>query len=138
MIELKTADEIERMRQAGRVVAGLLRHLTQMVRPGLKTKALDEEARAYLDRSGAAPAFLGYRGFPASICVSVNEEVVHGIPGDRTLRDGDLVSLDAGAVVDGMYADAATTVSLGAPSPVARRLQPSTAPARRGAGPRSQ
>ena len=83
MIELKTSREIELMRQAGRVVAGLLAHLTALVRPGIKTKALDEAARAYLKQQRAQPAFLGYRGYPATICVSVNEEVVHGIPGER-------------------------------------------------------
>ena len=101
MIELKSSSELDVMRQAGRIVAGLLDHLAGLLHAGLKTKALDEAAMAYLAREGAEPAFLGYRGFPACICVSVNEEVVHGIPGERKLRDGDLVSLDAGAVLDG-------------------------------------
>ena len=113
MIELKTAGEIDRMRRAGRVVAALLEHLARLVRPGITTKALDEAAQAFLHQQEAQPAFLGYRGFPASICVSVNEEVVHGIPGGRRLHEGDVVSLDAGAVVDGLYADAATTVTIG-------------------------
>ena len=114
------------MRQAGRVVAELLGYLSGIVRPGIKTKALDDEALAYLRREGAKPAFLGYRGFPASICVSINEEVVHGIPGERKLREGDLVSLDAGAVVDGLYADAATTLAVGSVSSQARRLMETT------------
>lgn len=126
MIELKTADELERMRRAGAVVAKLLEHVSALVRPGLKTKALDQEARAWLKREGAQPAFLGYRGFPAAICVSVNDEVVHGIPGERSLRAGDLVSLDAGAVVEEFYADAATTVGVGAVSPQAQRLMDTT------------
>ena len=126
VIELKSAPEIERMREAGRVVAGLLKHLAAMVEPGLKTKALDDEARAYLRRSGAAPAFLGYRGFPASVCVSVNEEVVHGIPGARLIGAGDVVSIDAGAVVDGWYADAAMTVIVGQGSPHVKRLVETT------------
>lgn len=126
MIELKTAREIEVMRQAGRIVAGLLKHLSTMVRPGVRTKELDAETVRYLRDHGAQPAFLGYRGFPASLCVSINEEVVHGIPGARTIREGDLVSLDAGAVVEGLYADAAVTVPVGAVSPVARRLMETT------------
>lgn len=126
MIELKTAEEIELMRQAGRIVAGLLATLAHVARPGMKTKALDEAARTYLRERGAQPAFLGYRGFPASICVSVNEEVVHGIPGDRTIREGDVISLDAGAVIRGYYADAAVTVTVGTVSPAVRRLVETT------------
>ena len=114
------------MRQAGRIVAQLLNDLAAMVRPGLKTKALDEAARDQLKRSGAAPAFLGYRGYPATVCVSVNEEVVHGIPGERRIREGDLVSIDAGCIVEGLYADAATTVPVGEVSPEARRLTETT------------
>ena len=126
MIELKSPEELERMRRSGRIVAGLLEHLRGLARPGVKTKALDEAAAAYLRRAGARPAFLGYRGFPATICVSVNEEVVHGIPGERRLRDGDLVSLDAGALLEGWYADAATTLPIGSVSPEARRLTETT------------
>jgi len=126
MIELKTAREIELMGQAGRVVAGLLEYLETLIRPGIKTKELDLEAMTYLRRQGGQPAFLGYRGFPASICVSVNEEVVHGIPGERKLCEGDLVSLDVGAVVQGWYADAATTLPVGTVSPLARRLTETT------------
>ena len=126
MIELKSPAEIGLMRQAGQVVGGLLRHLSELARPGIKTKALDEEARSYLRRHQAEPAFLGYRGYPASICVSVNEEVVHGIPGERKIREGDLVSIDAGAVVEGLYADAALTVGVGALSPKAQQLMETT------------
>lgn len=126
MIELKSPSELDTMRQAGRIVAGLLDHLAGLLRAGLKTKTLDEAAMAYLAREGAKPAFLGYRGFPACICVSVNEEVVHGIPGERKLRDGDLVSLDAGAILDGLYADAAMTAGIGAVAPRARRLAETT------------
>src|SRR3989338_7462462 len=126
MIELKTANEIALMRKAGRVVAGLLDMLAGLVQPGIKTKALDEAARTYLRDQGAQPAFLGYRGFPASICVSVNEEVVHGIPGERRIREGDVVSLDAGAVVSGYYADAAITVTVGPVAPSTRRLVETT------------
>lgn len=126
MIELKTEREIDLMRRAGRIVAGLLAHLAGLVRPGMKTKALDAEAQAYLKREGAQPAFLGYRGFPASVCVSVNEEVVHGIPGERKVAEGDVVSIDAGAVVEGLYADAATTVIVGHAATDVRRLVEAT------------
>ena len=126
MIELKSPGEIERMRQAGRVVAGLLRRLESVARAGIKTKLFDEASRAFLKQQGAQPAFLGYRGFPASVCVSVNEEVVHGIPGERRLQEGDLVSLDAGAIIDGWYADAATTVTIGSSTPLSRRLMETT------------
>jgi methionyl aminopeptidase len=114
------------MRRAGRIVGGLLDELRAAVQPGMKTRALDELSRAYLAAHGATPAFLGYRGFPATLCVSVNEEVVHGIPGERRIREGDLVSLDAGAIVDGWYADAAITVGVGAISAQARRLMDAT------------
>ena len=126
MIELKTPDEIELMRRAGRVVAGLLEHVAALVRPGVQTRELDEAANRYLRDAGAGPAFLNYRGFPATICVSVNEEVVHGIPGDRRLREGDLVSVDAGALVQGFYADAALTVAAGVMSPEGKRLSDTT------------
>jgi methionyl aminopeptidase len=126
MIELKTTSEIELMRRAGRIVAGLLERLAGIVRPGMKTKELDNEAMAYLRREGARSAFLGYRGFPASICVSVNEEVVHGIPGERRICEGDLVSIDAGVVVHGFYADAATTLPVGSVSSLAQRLADTT------------
>ena len=126
MIELKTPKEVDLMRQAGRVVGGLIEHLSGIVRPGIKTKTLDGEARTYLRQHGASPAFLGYRGYPASICVSVNEEVVHGIPGERKIAQGDLVSIDVGAVVEGLYADAAITLIVGSAIPEARRLVETT------------
>ena len=110
------------MRQAGAVVGKLLKFLAERVAPGMKTKTLDTQAREFLRSQGAEPAFLGYRGFPATICVSVNEEVVHGIPGDRVIRAGDLVSLDVGAKVDGFYADAATTVTVGPVPSATQRL----------------
>ncbi len=124
MIELKSPQEIELMRKAGRVVAGLLQHVVERVQSGVKTQVLDDAAAAYIKAQGAQPAFLGYRGYPASICVSVNEEVVHGIPGERRIREGDLVSIDAGAVVSGFYGDAAVTVTVGAvPERTQRLLQ---------------
>ena len=126
MIELKSANEIALMRKAGRVVAGLLDTLARLVAPGVTTKTLDDAAVAYIRAQGAKPAFLGYRGFPASICVSVNDEVVHGIPGHRRIREGDVVSLDAGAVVSGYYADAAITVTVGTIDASVRRLVETT------------
>ena len=110
------------MRRAGAIVAKLLAFLTARVEPGIKTKELDQAAVAFLRSQGAKPAFLGYRGFPASICVSINDEVVHGIPGERAIRAGDVVSLDAGATLDGYCADAAVTVAVGRVSPQAQRL----------------
>ena len=110
------------MRQAGQVVAGMLQELSTMIRPGMKTKEIDAASARYLREHQATAAFLGYRGFPATICVSINEEVVHGIPGERTLHHGDLVSLDAGAIVDGFYADAAITLALGETNGKAQRL----------------
>ncbi len=110
------------MRAAGRVVAELLKHLSAVVRPGVKTRELDQEAMAFLEQRKARPAFLGYRGFPASICVSINEEVVHGIPGERRVAAGDIVSLDAGAIVNGFFADAATTVIVGGAPALTERL----------------
>ena len=126
MIELKSAREIEVMRQAGSVVAALLGHLARKVQPGIKTRDLDEAAKAFLRERGVPSAFLGYRGYPASICVSVNEEVVHGIPGEREIHDGDLVSIDAGAIVEGYYGDAAMTVAVGKVPAEARRLMETT------------
>ncbi len=126
MIELKSPEEISRMRRAGRVVAELLDHLKGYVRAGLRTRELDAESRNFIKRAGAKPAFLGYRGYPACICVSVNEEVVHGIPGERVIQDGDLVSIDAGAVVDGFYGDAAISLIVGQASPEAQRLVDTT------------
>ena len=126
MIEVKTPEELDRMRRAGRVVGGLLEHLKEHVRPGMKTKELDDLAIAYLKTANAKPAFLGYRGYPASICVSVNEEVVHGIPGERRIAEGDVVRIDAGAVVSEFYGDAAITVIVGQPRPGTARLVDTT------------
>lgn len=124
MIELKSPQEIERMRQAGRVVAGLLEHLKSIIRPGMTTRQLDEAALKFIKQAGAKPAFLGYRGFPGTICVSINEEVVHGIPGLRRILEGDVVSMDAGAIVDGWYSDAAITVAIGqAPQSTVRLIE---------------
>ena len=105
------------MRKAGLVVHRTLEVLRAAVRPGVTTRALDTIAEDAIRTAGATPSFLGYQGFPASICTSVNDEVVHGIPGDRELREGDLVSLDCGAIVDGWHGDAAITVPVGDVAP---------------------
>ena len=125
-VTIKSPQEIEAMRKAGRVVARVLDVLSRAVAPGMKTRDLDLMAAREIQRQGAQPAFLGYRGFPGTICASLNEEIVHGIPGDRVVCEGDLVKIDAGAVVDGLYADAAVTVPLGKVSEEARRLADTT------------
>lgn len=111
------------MRKASRVVAEVLQELRPLVKPGVTTAELDKFAERRVRELGAVPAFLGYRGYPATLCVSINEEIVHGIPSPkRTVRAGDIVSLDMGAVIEGFYGDAAITVAAGAVSPQARRL----------------
>ncbi len=121
-IVLKSESELARMRRAGRIVAQVLAALAEMVRPGLTTAAMDARAAEITASLGGVPSFKGYNGFPASICVSLNDEVVHGIPGPRRLAEGDLVSLDFGAIYEGYHADAALTVPVGAISPEAERL----------------
>ena len=112
-IELKTAAELEIMRRAGLVVAKLLKFLGQEVKPGVTTEKLDTLAEAFIRGEGSEPAFKGYCGFPASICASVNEEVVHGIPGPRVLKAGDIVGIDVGVRLNGYYSDAARTFGVG-------------------------
>jgi methionyl aminopeptidase len=112
-IVIKSAGELTVMREAGRVVAVTLAALARQVRPGITTLELDRLAESTIRAQGATPSFKGYRGFPASVCVSVNEEVVHGIPGKRVLHEGEIVSLDVGAIFEGMQGDAALTVPVG-------------------------
>jgi methionyl aminopeptidase len=112
-IVIKSAGELTVMREAGRVVAVTLAVLARQVRPGITTLELDRLAESTIRAQGATPSFKGYRGFPASVCVSVNEEVVHGIPGKRVLHEGEIVSLDVGAIFEGMQGDAALTVPVG-------------------------
>ena len=114
-IEIKTPDQIAAMREAGLVVARTLRVLTDAVRPGVTTADLDALAEAEIRAAGATPSFKGYHGYPATICASVNEEIVHGIPSPRrSLREGDLISIDCGAILGGWHGDAAVTVGVGA------------------------
>jgi methionyl aminopeptidase len=121
-IIIKSPREIAIMREAGRVVAAVIEALTGTVGVGVTTGELDEVADKELKKHGAVSAFKGYRGFPASICTSINEEVVHGIPGSRALKLGDIVSLDVGAILDGFYGDAAVTLAVGKISLEAQKL----------------
>ena len=126
MILLKSLQEIARMEVANRIVAEILEGVKELIRPGVETRELDELAEELCRRRRVEPAFKGYRGYPRSICVSVNEEVVHGIPGARKLKTGDLVSLDFGVKHDGYYGDAAVTVAVGKVAPRARALLEAT------------
>ncbi|MGE5599407.1 MAG: type I methionyl aminopeptidase [Bacteroidota bacterium] len=122
MIVLKSPSELEKMRCAGRIVVAVLEELAQMARPGITTRYLDARAAELTAKMGGIPSFKGYNGFPANLCVSVNEEVVHGIPGRRRLMEGDILSLDFGAIYDGYHADAAVTVPVGKISAEAEEL----------------
>lgn len=122
-IELKGAPEISAMRDGGAIVAAILDLLSTAAKAGVSTLELDKLAHDQLIKRGAKPAFLGYHGFPGSLCVSINSEVVHGIPSAKSkLKEGDLVSLDFGVIVRGFFADAAVTVGVGRISPEAQRL----------------
>jgi methionyl aminopeptidase len=117
---------MQTMARACRIVVEALDALEAAAVPGVTTKEMDRIAREHIEKAGARPAFLGYRGFPATLCISVNEEVVHGIPGSRRLNQGDIVGLDLGCVVDGFYGDAARTVAVGRVSSEAERLMQAT------------
>jgi len=121
-IQLKQPEQLQKMRDAGRIVGETLEILRQSVQPGITTAELDRLAEKNIRRYGAVPSFKHYRGFPASICVAVNEEVVHGIPGPKVLRDGDIISLDTGARYRGYHGDATITVPVGTISPEAQSL----------------
>jgi methionyl aminopeptidase len=113
MIELKNASQITRMRKAGKIVADTLALLREVAKPGVTTLELDRIAEEYIRGQKAVPAFKGYNGFPATLCTSVNEQVVHGIPSLRKLESGDIISIDCGAVIDGYFGDAAVTLPIG-------------------------
>jgi methionyl aminopeptidase len=113
MVILKSREEVEKMHKAGQIVAKTLNLLADHVKPGITTMELDAIAEGEIRKAGATPSFKGYRGFPASLCVSINEEVVHGIPSYKKLRDGDVVSLDLGAIWQGFHGDAARTFIVG-------------------------
>ena len=122
MIVCKSAAELEKMRAANQLVARVLDALRALVVPGATTAAIDAEAERLVRDAGAEPAFKGYRGYPATVCASVNQEVVHGIPGPRVLRDGDILSLDMGVKLGGFYGDCAVTLPVGRIAPDAERL----------------
>jgi methionyl aminopeptidase len=115
VIVYKSPEEIEKMRRAGRIVAVTIERLLEAVRPGMTTADLDALAERTIEREGGVPSFKGYRGFPATICTSLNEQVVHGIPGPRRLIPGDVLKLDVGAIWDGYHGDSAVSVFVGGP-----------------------
>jgi methionyl aminopeptidase len=122
MIILKSLQEIETIRKACLIVADVLDHIREQVRPGMSTEALDEIAERRILDAGAKPAFKGYRGYPKTLCTSVNNEVIHGIPSKEVvLSQGDIVSIDVGAIVDGFYGDAAITIPVGTVTKEAER-----------------
>ena len=122
MIILKSKSEIDKMRMACHIVAEVLQELVRAARPGVSTLELDALAERSIRARGAVPAFKGYRGFPKTLCASINEQVVHGIPSKRRLKEGDIVGLDLGAKWDGYYGDAAVTIPVGSVTPVAEIL----------------
>ena len=126
MIILKSPQEIAKIRAAGRIVAGAIEELKTRVRPGIKTKELDRIAEEFIQKRGGIPAFKGYRGYPNTLCISVNEEIIHGIPSDRVLEEGDIAGIDLGVLLDGYYGDAAVTLPAGTISSQAKRLMETT------------
>jgi methionyl aminopeptidase len=126
VITRRSAAEIATMRRAGRVVAEVLGLVEEELRPGVSTAHLDRIAEEHIRKAGGTPSFKGYYGYPASLCISIDREVVHGIPGDRTIADGQVVSIDAGAIIDGYHGDAARTFIVGEASPEVRELVATT------------
>ena len=122
MITLKSSREIELMRQAGKITAAARALAGAMVEPGVSTREINKAVHHFIRSKGAVPSFLGYNGFPSSVCISVNDEVIHGIPGSRILKEGDIVSIDVGAFKDGFHGDCAATYACGKISPEAQRL----------------
>lgn len=125
-IEVKSPREVELMRKAGEIVAIVLDVLKKQIKPGIITEELDAIAIEELNRQGAKSSFKGYRGYPAHLCVSINDELVHGIPGKRVIEEGDIVTIDFGAVRDGFHGDAARTIAVGEISETARKLMYTT------------
>ena len=122
MITLKSSHEIDLMRQAGKITAAARALAGEMVKPGVTTQEIDKAVEAFIRQQGAVPSFLGYSGYPASACISVNDEVIHGIPGKRVLQEGDIVSIDVGAYIGGFHGDCAATFACGEISEEAQRL----------------
>lgn len=122
MITLKSAREVEAMRRAGKITAAARALAGEMVKPGVTTQEIDKAVHRFIKSRGAEPSFLNYNGYPASVCISVNDEIIHGIPGKRVLREGDIVSVDVGAYIGGFHGDCAATYPCGAISDEAQRL----------------
>ena len=122
MITLKSPHEIELMRRAGKITAAARAYAGELVRPGVTTQEIDSEVEHFIRKQGAVPSFLHYNGYPASVCISVNDEIIHGIPGKRVLQEGDIVSVDVGAYIGGFHGDCAGTYPCGRVSEEAMRL----------------
>jgi methionyl aminopeptidase len=122
VVTRKSRTEIEKMRRAGRIVAEVLALVESELKPGVSTAHLDQIAERHIRAAGAVPSFKGYHGFPASVCISIDDEVVHGIPGERTIRDGQVVSVDAGAIYEGWHGDGARTFAVGTVPPAVSGL----------------
>ena len=122
MIKIKSLHEIQKMRAAGKIVAEVFEVLKPVIVPGITTRELDKIAAEHIKKSGAVCSFYNYSGYPGHVCISVNDEVIHGIPGKRRLEEGDIVSVDVGACIDGYHGDAARTFAVGEISPEAKKL----------------
>ena len=123
MISIKSAKQIDKMRESGKLTKELFLILEDKIKPGISTKELDTVAYNFYKKHGAIPNFLNYNGYPATICASINDEVVHGIPSEKTiLRDGDIISIDMGCILDGWHSDAARTFGVGAITDAAQKL----------------
>ena len=122
MISIKSEEEIKIMTEGGKILAGIMKELEKRVRPGITTKELDRVAETLILKSGGKPSFKGYQGFPATLCTSINEEIVHAVPSQRKLREGDIISLDLGLYYKGFHNDMAITLPVGRISPEAQRL----------------
>ena len=122
MITLKSSHEIDLMRRSGKITAAARALAGEMVKPGVTTQEINDAVERFIRKQGAVPSFLHYNGYPASVCISVNDEIIHGIPGKRVLREGDIVSVDVGAYIGGFHGDCAATFPCGTVSPEAQRL----------------
>ncbi|MBN1541206.1 type I methionyl aminopeptidase [candidate division KSB1 bacterium] len=122
MIAIRNAIEIEKIGRSARIVGGALKLAGSLLKPGIRTREIDKEVEEYIRSKGARPAFKGFHGFPAATCISIDEEVVHGIPGDKTLQSGQIVSIDIGVELDGYYGDAAQTFAVGEVSEEKKKL----------------
>lgn len=122
MIPLKSEKDLDMMRKSGKILAKVMKKIQESVRSGITTLEIDRLAQSLIQEEDALPAFKGYKGFPACVCVSINEEIVHGIPGDRRLKEGDILSLDLGINYKGYFSDAAITIGVGKISPKSKKL----------------